>query len=219
MKADRFKYKLYGRFKGRKKSDLLLKKYLNKYDVDIKKNIIKNAYNILDIGSGSGENTLFLSKKNKNSIIIACELFEDGNINLCNQIFINKIKNIFLYKGNVLELFDKLKNESFFDEIWILFPDPWPKARHHKRRLMNEYFIKYVHYILKNSGSLMIATDSKSYIEAIIKLIYLNQEKFIWKNQRYEDWEYKILNLPLTKFYKKSLKSNQNSMFFQLQKI
>lgn len=219
MKADKFKYKLFGRFKGRKKNNLSLKKYLNKYEVDLKKNIIKNAYNILDIGSGSGESTLFLSKKNKNSTIIACDLFEDGNINLCHQIFINKIKNIFLYKGNVLELFDKLKNECLFNEIWILFPDPWPKVRHHKRRLMNEFFIKYAYCLLKNSGSLMIATDSKSYIQAIIELIYLNQEKFIWKNQRYEDWEYGILSLPSTKFYKKSLKLKQNSMFFQLQKI
>ena len=79
---------------------------------------------------------IYLSKLYPKANIIACELFHDGNLNLCNEIFEKKIKNIFLFNGNVLEFLDKIKKELIFNEVWILFPDPWPKKRHQKRRLL-----------------------------------------------------------------------------------
>ena len=219
MISSRFKYKLFGRFKGRKKIDSLLIKTLKKYSFNIKTGINRKSYNILDIGSGSGENAIFLSKLQNQSQIIACDLYQDGNINLCNEIIKQNIKNINLYQGNVLELLDRLEEKFVFDEIWILFPDPWPKIRHHKRRLINTSFLKYISFFLKNSGKLMLATDSKSYIHSIIQSIYETQKILDWENQQYQLWEYRYLNLPRTRFYNKSLKSDKNSMFFRLKKI
>ena len=219
MISNRFKYKLFGRFKGRKKIDSLLIKTLKKHSFNIKNGINSKSYNILDIGSGSGENAIFLSKLNNQPNIITCDLYQDGNINLCNEIIKKNIKNISLYQGNVLELLDCLEKKSVFDEIWILFPDPWPKIRHHKRRLINTSFLKYISFFLKNSGKLMLATDSKSYIHSIIQSIYETQKILDWENQQYQLWEYRYLNLPRTRFYNKSLKSDKNSMFFRLKKI
>ena len=126
------KYKIYGRTKGRKKKrhDLdqtFIKSIITK-DINIK---IKDN-NILDIGSGSGENSIYQSMKFPKSKIIACETFLDGNINLCHEIFKKNIHNILIYNGNVLELFDTIRKKNIFDSIWILFPDPWPKKRHFK---------------------------------------------------------------------------------------
>jgi len=214
-----FKYKLFGRFKGRKKIDLFSDKSLKDYKLNIKADINKKEYNILDIGSGSGENTVHLSKHKKKSKIIACEVFTDGNINLCNKIIKNKIDNINIFEGNVLELLDNINLSAVFDEIWILFPDPWPKNRHHKRRLINKPFLFKIHSFLKKNGNLMIATDSASYMYHIVKSIYGAQKKYHWVNQRFDEWNYYNLPLPQTKFYKKALKSNRNSMFFKLNKI
>ena len=86
MIKDKFKYKLFGRFKGRKKNHLSFQRDLDQYAFNLNKSIDCSNYNILDIGSGSGENALFLSKLNFYSRIITCELFEDGNYNLCHQI-------------------------------------------------------------------------------------------------------------------------------------
>ena len=124
MIPGRFKYKLFGRFKGRKKIHYPSFIDLKKYQFNAEKDINKLKYNILDIGSGSGENALFLSNMYPKSKIITCELFEDGNINLVNQIIKNKIINICLFQGNVLEFLDHAEPLLTFDEIWILFPDP-----------------------------------------------------------------------------------------------
>jgi len=219
MIPNKFKYKLFGRFKGRKKIYHPSFQDLKKYQFNEEKNINKLKYNILDIGSGSGENALFLSNTHPESEIITCELFYDGNVNLVNQIIKNEIINISLFLGNVLEFLDHAEPLLTFDEIWILFPDPWPKIRHHKRRLINNFFLTNISRYLKNSGRLMIATDSQSYIQSIIKNIFLVQNTYIWNNQKVSEWDYDNLELPRTKFYQKAKKSNRNSMFFELLKI
>ena len=136
MIPEKFKYKLFGRFKGRKKSYLLSSNDFKKCLINKDTNIYPKNYNILDIGSGSGENAVYLSFIHPHAKIITCELFEDGNINLSNEIIKKSIDNIKLFQGNVLEFLDFIKKSQIFNEIWILFPDPWPKARHHKRRLL-----------------------------------------------------------------------------------
>ena len=219
MITDRFKYKLFGRLKGRKKSKQIFIDDVDRYKINIKNDIDDKNFNILDIGSGSGENALFLSNVYSNAKVITCELFEDGNINLSNAIEENKIKNIRLFKGNVLEFLDKLDHFLIFDQIWILFPDPWPKLKHHKRRLINSSFLKKIHLYLRNSGKLMIASDSQSYIKSIIEIIYDVKELYLWKNQRVAKWNYSNLELPSTKFYRKAEKLNRNTMIFKLHKI
>ena len=219
MIPSKFKYKLFGRFKGRKRIPHPSFEELKKYQFNKDKDINKSKYNILDIGSGSGENALFLSNIYPKSKIITCELFRDGNVNLVNQIIKNKIMNISLFQGNVLEFLDQEEPLLIFDEIWILFPDPWPKIRHHKRRLINKFFLSNISNYLKHSGRLMIATDSQPYIQSIIKNIFLMQNTYFWNNQKVSNWNYDNLELPTTKFYKKAMKSNRNSMFFELLKI
>ena len=139
--SNNFKYKLFGRFKGRKKNSLKNYNEINNYLVNLKKDIISSNYNILDIGSGSGENAISLSTRYPYSKITTCELYEDGNFNLTQSIVDKKIKNIKLFQGNVIEFLDNINNFEIFDEICILFPDPWPQKRHHKRRLLKKDFL------------------------------------------------------------------------------
>ena len=193
--------------------------YTSDYEIDINRDIKKKNFNILDIGSGSGENAIHLSSLNPKSNIFTCEIFEDGNINLVNQIIKNNIQNIKLFKGNVLEFLDNINLDFYFNEVWILFPDPWPKPRHHKRRLININFLKIISSYLKKDAKIFIASDSASYINSILNVINSSQNMFSWENQRLEHWNYAILNLPETKFFKKAQKSNRNSIIFELKKI
>ena len=176
-------YKIYGRTKGRKKKrhDLdqtFIKSIITK-DINIK---IKDN-NILDIGSGSGENSIYQSMKFPKSKIIACETFLNGNINLCHEIFKKNIHNILIYNGNVLELLDTIRKENVFATIWILFPDPWPKKKHFKRRLINNHFMKKLISMIKRDGKIHITTDSQSYLRQILSSIYKFKNYFLWENQ------------------------------------
>ena len=212
-------YRLYGRSKGRKRikiSNNEYVKYIEKYKIDYLK---KNENYILDIGSGDGENTVFLSEKFKESKIIACDKFKDGNINLCEQIKLKKLNNIYIFPGNVHELLDNNKDIKYFSSVWILFPDPWPKKRHQKRRLINEEFFHKIEKYMKKNCYLLISTDSTSYLKEILFLVYKIRSSFCWENQNIYGLEYQNNLIPQTKYYKKALKSGRNSFFIKLRKL
>ena len=213
------KYKIYGRTKGRKKKNYSFDKTFIKNTITKNINLKINDNNILDIGSGSGENSIYQSMKFTKSKIIACETFLDGNINLCHEIFKQNIHNILIYNGNVIELFDTLINKYIFDSIWILFPDPWPKKRHFKRRLINNHFMKRLIDMIKKNGTIHIATDSQSYLRQILSNIYKFRNYFLWENQIIDSYNFYLNKFPQTKFYKKAIKSNRKPFYIKLKKL
>ena len=219
MKKISDKYIIYGRKKGRKKIHSVDKDFFVNYKINLEKDIRKNKKNIIDVGSGKGENTLFLAKKNPDALIIAIEIFWDGNINLCKQLSKLKLYNVKIFSSNVLKLFDHLNKDDYFNEIWILFPDPWSKKKHYKRRLINDNFFTKVYPYLKKDGKIFIATDSSSYLKSIMNSIYKTKSLFNWLNNKPQNWIYEILDLPCTKFFKKAQNSYRTSFFIELVKI
>ena len=213
------KYKIFGRNKGRKKNFIMNKFFFKNSLINLEKDLNKKNINILDIGSGSGENSIFLALKYPSTKIIACEVFQDGNINLCNQLYKKKIDNVKIYQNNVLKLFDEIKVEKYFDSIWILFPDPWPKKRHHKRRLINSSFFRKIYPLMKSKGKIYLSTDSKSYLASIMQSIYEVRSIFDWKNDIPTKWQYNLDFLPDTKFFKKANNLQRSAFFIDLEKI
>jgi len=103
--------------------------------------------------------------------------------------------------------------------MWILFPDPWPKTRHFKRRLIEENFFNKIKIYLRKEATVHIATDSKSYISEILHCVYNARDDFLWINQSKDEWDYSNLSLPKTKYYKKALKNGGNPMYVKLSKL
>ena len=219
MKIISDKYTIYGRKKGRKKIHSVYKEFFVNCKINLETDIKINKKNIIDVGSGKGESTLFLAKKNPDALIIAIEIFLDGNIDLCKQLSKLKLHNVKIFSSNVLKLFDHLNKDDFFNEIWILFPDPWPKKKHHKRRLINDNFFTKVYPYLKKDGKIFIATDSSSYLKSIMNSIYKTKYLFNWLNNKPQNWIYEMLDLPCTKFFKKAQNSYRTSFFIELIKI
>ena len=166
------KKKLYfGRVKSRKISKIKensFKKYLktkNINSLNLKKKLI------LEIGIGMGENLIYLSKKNIKKNIIGVDPFKNGMVNVSDYCINNNIKNIYLYPYVFQKFINKFKKLRF-DIIYILFPDPWPKKRHKKRRIVNEEFLKKIIEILKKKGKIFFSTDNLDYfinVKTIIK--------------------------------------------------
>ncbi len=214
-----YKNRLYGRTRGRSRKKINIEEYyklLNKYKISKLKN---NISYILDIGSGFGETTIYLSNKYPESKILACEKYVDGNIHLYKQILNKNIDNIFIHSGNVYEVLDNNEKIEYFDLVWIFFPDPWPKKKHFKRRLFSEHFLFTIYPYIKKKGKICIITDSISYTNSIIKNIYLTKNIFKWNNQNSLHLDLKDYYDIETKFYKKAIISGRKPSLFILEKI
>ena len=160
----------FGRVKSRKISRIKessFKKYLKIKNIN-KLNSKKKL--ILEIGIGMGENLIYLSKKNIKMNIIGVDPFKNGMFNVADYCINNDIKNIYLYPYVFQKFFNKFKNLQF-DIIYILFPDPWPKKRHKKRRIVNEEFLKTIFAILKKKGRVFFSTDNLDYFISVKSII------------------------------------------------
>ena len=213
------KNRLYGRTRGRsnKKVDIIgYNKLVEEYKLN--KLNFKTEY-ILDIGTGYGETSVYLANNYKNKTIISCEKYIDGNINLLKDIKIKKIQNIKLHPGNVHEILDNNPKKKYFGLVWIFFPDPWPKKKHFKRRLVCNDFLKKIYHFMKLNGEIHIVTDSESYIRFILNAIHDCRDFFKWLNQNQSHLDLKDYYKLETKYYKKAIISGRNPLLFILKKI
>ena len=132
---------------------------------------------ILDIGFGTGESTIDLNDIYEDHLVCGVEAYKPGIQRLNN-------KNIPNHYGDALEFIEQM-DKNTISKIYMLFPDPWQKKKHRKRRLLNEYTFSIINKILLKEGMLHFATDNINYaIEAIITIL---------KEIQYEECE-NILN-------------------------
>ncbi len=115
----------------------------------IEKNII------LDIGFGTGESTLALKNMFPKYNMCGIEAYKPGVKNLINN-------NIYAHYGDALEIIEKI-NDNSVCQVYMLFPDPWQKKKHRKRRLLNKYTFNIIKSIIKKNGLFHFATDNIGY--------------------------------------------------------
>ena len=202
------KKKLYfGRVKSRKISKIKennFKKYLKRKKINglnLKKRLI------LEIGIGMGENLIYLSKKNIKMNIIGVDPFKNGMVNVADYCNHNNIENIYLYPYVFQKFYNKFRNFRF-NAIYILFPDPWPKKKHEKRRIVNEEFLQKILKILNQKGKVFFSTDNIDY--------YKNVKNILKKLPNIKIKKIKKIITIKTKFYQKAEKKGNkiNSLMF-----
>ena len=218
MLSKNYGNRLFGRTRGRSKKKINLKKYhqtVAKYQFQ---NCDEKINYILDIGTGYGETSIFLANQFLDKVIISCEKYIDGNIILLKNIEKNKIKNIRLHNGNVYDILESIHRKCF-DLVWIFFPDPWPKNKHAKRRLITSDFLIKLHNTLKVNSEIHIATDSTIYVRFILNSIYNCKDYFLWLNQSEMNLHIKDYFDIETKYYKKAINSQRKPSLFVLRKI
>ncbi len=141
----------------------------------------------LEIGFGGGEHLAYLAEENPDSLFIGSEVYEHGITKLLSEIESNNLENIRIFNEDARLLLEAMPDD-FLDGIYILFPDPWPKRKHHKRRLINQETIKTLARILKPGGNLRIATDHAGYLEWI--LVHMDHAgSFTWQAGKSSDWK------------------------------
>ncbi|MBQ5699698.1 MAG: tRNA (guanosine(46)-N7)-methyltransferase TrmB [Alphaproteobacteria bacterium] len=132
--------------------------------------------NILEIGFGAGEHVRDLARTNPGKIIIGAEPFMNGVASLLSAItdqnsnrILDEYTGIRIWADDVRDFLRT--TDSKFEQIWVLHPDPWPKARHEKRRLLSADFLDTLSNHLSPDGEIIIGTDHWEYFDWILEQI------------------------------------------------
>ena len=180
---------------------------LDRYKTKIKD--LKNKNVVLDIGFGNGEYTAAYANAFQEKHLIATEVYLSGIGSLIGLINKYKISNISIFDEDVRLLMDQMPKE-FLDSVNILFPDPWQKAKHHKRRLIGEDFLYQLHPLLKPNAKIFVRTDWQDYAEQISELAEVMSSHFRLERTQNIEFEFE------TRFHQRAIKEGReiNSFLF-----
>jgi tRNA (guanine-N(7)-)-methyltransferase len=166
----------------------IYKELASKYIIN--KKLLKNykiKNNILEIGFGNGHHIISLGFKNTDVNIFGSELYKEGILNTLLKIDKYKLNNIKILNDDARDII-RFVDDNFFDQIFILFPDPWQKARHKKRRILQTNFIIQSLNKIRTGGQMIIATDWREYADMILEntqSLDQNFDKIIQKIEKY----------------------------------
>jgi tRNA (guanine-N7-)-methyltransferase len=170
----------------------------------------------LEIGFGGGEHLVWQAKRHPDVGILGCEPFEDGVIKVLSAIEVDGLTNVRLLAGDARPLL-RLLPQAGIGRVFILFPDPWPKKRHHKRRLLSAATLDDVARILRPAGELRMATDDGEYASAMLQAA-LGNEALTWTARGYRDWRRRPPDWPQTRYEAKAAAAGRRCYFFRLEK-
>ena len=140
----------------------------NNTNTDLKACFDSDQHNlVIEIGFGDGAALIESALKYPDKNFIGIEVYDSGLGQCLNAINQHKIKNIRLIYGDAVEVLKQFITKKSVEKINILFPDPWPKKRHHKRRLINKRFLALLSKSLINKGIVNISTDWEDYAQQI----------------------------------------------------
>ena len=139
-------------------------------DLDVAAWFGRSAPLIVEIGSGTGVSTLAMARAEPHLDVIAVEVYRKGLAQLLGAIDREALTNIRLVRGDGVDVLEHLVGSGSLTGVRVFFPDPWPKARHHKRRLLQTATIALIADRLRPGGILHAATDHPGYAEHIAEI-------------------------------------------------
>jgi tRNA (guanine-N7-)-methyltransferase len=153
---------------------------------------------IIEIGFGMGDATAEIAKAHPKNGYIAIEVHPPGIGKLLTLIEEHELSNVRIIEGDAIEILETMFPDSSINGFHLFFPDPWPKMKHNKRRIVNSEFLALIHRKLKSGGYINIATDWVPYAESI-QTVFANSPLFNGGEVARPDWR------PYTKFEGKGL--------------
>jgi len=157
----------------------------------------------LEIGFGAGEHLLALARAHPNTGFIGCEPYINGLSSLLAAIEAEKIDNIRVFADDANRLIQALPDGSV-DRCFLLFPDPWPKLRHHRRRFIQPKSVSELARIMAPGGELRVASDDAPLVDWMLFCIRQDQ-RFKWLARAAMDWRERPEDWPPTRYEAKRL--------------
>lgn len=160
----------------------------------------------LEIGFGGGEHVVHQAASNPDVGIIGCEPYINGVAMLLRKLRDAGVTNLAIHPGDARDVFDVLPPESI-DKAFLLYPDPWPKKRHHRRRFVTPEHLEPLHRCLKPGAEFRVATDIPDYVRQT--MIEVPKAGFTWTAQCADDWRKPWGDWLSTRYEQKALREDR----------
>jgi tRNA (guanine-N7-)-methyltransferase len=171
---------------------------------------------VLEIGFGGGEHLIHRAKLHPEIGFIGCEPFINGMAKASQSIGVNKLTNIRLYDEDATQLLEWLP-DACLSRIDLLYPDPWPKKRHWKRRFLNKDNVKRFYRVLKTGGEFRFASDIESYVNWGLRHVF-DHGGFDWTANKASDWHEAWPEWISTRYEKKAIREGRTPCYMIFEK-
>ena len=140
-----------------------------------------------EIGFGGGEHLAHRADLLPDHGFIGCEPFLNGVAQALTHIRDDRLANVRLWMGDALDVLRRVPDASLL-MVYLLHPDPWPKARHAKRRMMNDGPVDLIAAKMKPNGEFRVATDDPTYLDWLLMIMQRHTHQFEWVNDKPGEW-------------------------------
>jgi tRNA (guanine-N7-)-methyltransferase len=217
--ASRTEIRSFGRKRARKPSprgERLWREVLPKVAVSLPLTKLPSPL-WLEIGFGGAEHLIWQAQHNREVTLIGCEPFEDGVIKALAGIEERNLSNVLIHPDDARDLLRALPDASL-DRAFILFPDPWPKRKHVKRRLVSTPTLDLLARVMKPGTELRVGTDIGDYARTILRAL-LAHEAFTWPASGPNDWRMRGDDWPETRYEQKALREGRPRYYFRFRRV
>lgn len=216
---------LYGRRQGRPLSahqnelvrDLLPLLRVPNGDIDLAALFPKAKLFAIEVGFGSGEHLAAQARMQPACGFIGCEPFANGVAKVLGYIQSDQLENVRVVPDDARDVLTRLP-ESQITSFYVLFPDPWPKIRHHKRRFIQAQTLDEIARVLKSGGELRVATDHMDYARWTLTHVMADQ-RFQWDAKCAADWRVRPADWEATRYEQKALTAGRPCIYLRFFRV
>lgn len=170
----------------------------------------------LEIGFGGGEHMVHQAITHPDLGFIGCEPYINGVAMLLGKIRAAKADNISVYPGDVRDMFDVLPDQSIA-RAFLLYPDPWPKKRHHRRRFVTPEHLEPLARVMRRGAIFRVVTDIPDYVRQTLEAV--PEQGFEWLCESAEDWRRPWPDWVPTRYEQKALREGRKPHYLTFRRI
>lgn len=170
----------------------------------------------LEVGFGAGEHLLWQAERNPHAGIVGCEPYVNGVAALLGAMDERRLPNIRVWDGDAREVIDWLYDGSL-TKVFVLHPDPWPKARHRKRRFISPGTLAVLARVMAPEAELRIATDIADYVRSSLEAVRVSGA-FEWLAEIPASWRERPQDWPQTRYERKALKEGRKAIYLRFRR-
>jgi tRNA (guanine-N7-)-methyltransferase len=167
----------------------------------------------LEIGFGAGEHLVANAAAHPDVGFLGAEVFENGVVKLLAEVQRRELGNVHIFVDDARLLLAVLP-EACLGRVFILFPDPWPKARHHKRRMVSPETLDQLARTMQDGAELRLATDDVGYLRAMLERVPVHPD-FEWLARGPADWLQRPPDWPATRYEAKAVAAGRIPHFLR----